>query len=87
MFARMLEFPVRMEKKEEFVTLFNNEVLPILKKQPGFLEIIALFPEIRKEKVVTISLGRTNAMRSAIIATPIRKFTRFLNPICSPPWR
>jgi heme-degrading monooxygenase HmoA len=56
MFARILEFPVRMEKKEEFVSLFKNEVLPILKKQPGFLEMIPLFPEIKKEKVITISL-------------------------------
>lgn len=56
MFARILEFPVWMERKEEFVALFKNEVLPILKKQSGFLEIIALSPEIKKEKVVTISL-------------------------------
>jgi heme-degrading monooxygenase HmoA len=56
MFARMLAFPVRMEEKEEFVALFKNEVLPILKKQPGFLEIIALFPETKNDKVITVSL-------------------------------
>jgi hypothetical protein len=56
MFARILEFTPKMEKKEEFVRIVKTEILPILKKQPGFLEILPLFPEIKNEKVVTISL-------------------------------
>ncbi len=56
MFARILEFVPKMEKKEEFVRVIKNEVLPILKKQHGFLEILPFFPEIKNEKVITISL-------------------------------
>jgi len=60
MFARILEFEMKMEKKEEFVKTVKNEVLPILKKQVGFLEILPLFPEnLKEEKVVNISLGAT----------------------------
>ena len=35
MFARILEFVPKLEKKEEFIRVIKNEVLPILKKQPG----------------------------------------------------
>ena len=56
MFARVLEFTPKMEKKEEFVKVVKAEILPILKKQPGFLEILPLLPETRNEKMITISL-------------------------------
>jgi hypothetical protein len=56
MFARILEFTPRMEKKDEFVKTVKNEIIPILKKQPGFLDILPLFPEIATEKTLTISL-------------------------------
>lgn len=56
MFARILEFVPKLEKKEEFIKVVKSEVLPILKKQPGFLEMLPFFPEIKTEKVLTISL-------------------------------
>ena len=60
MFARILDFEVKLEKKEDFVTVVKNEILPILKKQTGFLEILPFFPEkMKEEKVITISLWAT----------------------------
>jgi quinol monooxygenase YgiN len=60
MFARILDFNVKLEKKEEFVKVMKNQVLPILKKQTGFLEILPFFPEKMKEdKWFTISLWAT----------------------------
>jgi heme-degrading monooxygenase HmoA len=62
MFARILDYEVKMEKKDEFVRVLKNEVLPILKKQIGFLEVLPFFPEqTREEKVFTISLWTTKA--------------------------
>jgi heme-degrading monooxygenase HmoA len=62
MFARILDCEVKLEKKEEFVRVIKNEVLPILKKQTGFLEILPFFPEkMRDEKVITVSLWTTKA--------------------------
>ena len=61
MFARILDFEVKAEKKEEFVKVLKSQVLPILKKENGFLEILPFFPETVKieEKVVAISLWAT----------------------------
>lgn len=62
MFARILDFEVKPERKEEFVKVLKNEVLPILKKQIGFLEILPFFPEkMREGKVITISVWTTKS--------------------------
>jgi len=61
MFARVLDYEVKLEKKEEFIKVLNHEVLPILGKQTGFLEVLPFFPENTKEKVITISLWATKA--------------------------
>jgi len=56
MFARIVEFVPRFEKKDEFIKTIKNEVIPILKKQPGFLELLPFFPETTNEKVFTVTL-------------------------------
>jgi hypothetical protein len=56
MYARIVEFVPRHELKDEFIKKMKNEVLPILKKQVGFLDILALFPEMKNEKAVHITL-------------------------------
>jgi hypothetical protein len=38
------------------VKVVRNDVVPILKKQTGFLEILPLFPETQTVKMVTITL-------------------------------
>jgi len=66
MFARVLEFELKHEKKEEFVRIVKSEVLPLMKKQIGFLEVLPFFPEKAKEPTaLTISLwaSRTDAER------------------------
>ncbi|HMK29085.1 MAG TPA: antibiotic biosynthesis monooxygenase [Terriglobales bacterium] len=62
MFARILHFEIKPEKKDDFVKVMKNEVLPILRKQTGFLEVLPLFPEkLREEKVFSISLWMDKA--------------------------
>jgi hypothetical protein len=56
MFARILEITPKLEKKEELIRVIKNEVLPILRKQPGFLEILPFLPEVKNERMITISL-------------------------------
>ncbi len=56
MFARILQFEMKLEKKTEFIKLFKNEVLPILRKQTGFLEVLPFFPDmVDDKKVINIS--------------------------------
>jgi quinol monooxygenase YgiN len=52
----MLEFTPKWERKDEFIKVVQKEVLPILKKHNGFLEILPFVPELKTEKVFVISL-------------------------------
>ena len=56
MFARIVEFVPKLEKKDELMKVMKNEVLPILKKQAGFLEILPFVPEMKNEKMVNVTL-------------------------------
>lgn len=60
MFARILAFEVKSEKKEEFVKAVKEQVLPILRKQVGFLESLPFFQKQGEVvRVFTISLWTT----------------------------
>ena len=56
MFARIVEFIPKAEKKEELIKAVRNEVVPVLKKQPGFLEILPFLPESTTEKTIIVTL-------------------------------
>jgi heme-degrading monooxygenase HmoA len=56
MFARIIEFIPKQENREEIVKVIRKEVLPVLKSQPGFLEILPFVPETKTEKLVTVTL-------------------------------
>ncbi|HET9407888.1 MAG TPA: antibiotic biosynthesis monooxygenase [Candidatus Sulfotelmatobacter sp.] len=56
MFARILEFVPKTEKKDEFINMLRQEVLPILRKQPGFLELMPFDPEVKNQAYIVMSL-------------------------------
>lgn len=56
MFARIVEFIPKLEKKEELVKVIRNQVLPILNQQPGFMEVLPFFSQTKNEKVIAITL-------------------------------
>ena len=56
MFARILEFTPKTEKRDELIRTIRQEILPIMKKQPGFLELLPFVPDVAKEKIVVISM-------------------------------
>ena len=56
MFARIVELFPKAEKKDEFLRVMRTDVLPILRKQPGFLEVLPFVPENEGEKIVLVTL-------------------------------
>ncbi len=55
MYARILELVPKLEKREEFIKVMDDEVHPFLKKHYGFLDMLLLF-QIHSEKAIAISL-------------------------------
>ena len=56
MFARFLEMTVKPEKKPELFKKIREEVVPILRKHSGFIEIIPLEVETEPTKVHLMSI-------------------------------
>jgi quinol monooxygenase YgiN len=59
MFTRIVECHVKPEKKQEAATKMTNEVLPILQKQPGFVDMIGLIDEHDPQRLVALSFWKT----------------------------
>ncbi|HZU43528.1 MAG TPA: antibiotic biosynthesis monooxygenase [Terriglobales bacterium] len=59
MFTRIVDCTVKPEKKEEYTQRITNEVMPILQKQPGFVDCITLTSDTDPERVVAISFWNT----------------------------
>jgi len=55
MFARIVECHLKPEKRDEFTNKLRSELLPILQKQPGFVDLVGLVSENDPERTVAVS--------------------------------
>lgn len=85
MFARILEFVPKMEKKDELITVMKNEVLPILKKQTGFLEILPLVPEEAINRMVVVSLWTEKRHAELYMRETFPRVEKILKPYLTTP--
>lgn len=85
MFARILEFVPKYEKKDEFIKLIKNEVLPILQKQTGFLEILPFLPEEKTEKMIIISLWTEKKQAEVYVREVFPKVEQIVKPYLTTP--
>jgi len=59
MFARIVESIPKIEmldRRDVVLRILKNDVLPIMRQQPGFLEFLPLTPEIKNERFIDITL-------------------------------
>ena len=56
MFARIVELFPKLEKQQELLDVARREVLPVLRKQPGFLELLPFIPEVEGDRLVAVTL-------------------------------
>jgi heme-degrading monooxygenase HmoA len=59
MFTRIVECQAKPGKQEELANKLRNEVLAILQRQPGFVDLITLRDNVDPERVVSLSFWRT----------------------------
>jgi hypothetical protein len=86
MFARILEVAPKLEKKEELIRVIKGEVLPILRKQHGFLEILPFIPEMKSEKMITISLWQEKKDADRYEREVLPKIEEIVNPYLTVPF-
>ena len=85
MFARILEITPKLEKKEELIKVVRKEVVPILKKQPGFIELLPFVPEIANERVIAISLWNEKYEAEKYVKEVFPKVEQILHPFLAAP--
>jgi heme-degrading monooxygenase HmoA len=72
MFARMLELTLKPEKKLELIRKMKDDILPLLNKYHGFVDVLALEVENEPTKFIAISLWNNR--------TEIEKYEKELYP-------
>jgi quinol monooxygenase YgiN len=58
MFTRIVECQAKPEKREEFNNTLRGEILPILQKQPGFVDLVSLISEKDPERFLSVSFWK-----------------------------
>jgi heme-degrading monooxygenase HmoA len=77
-FARNVHFQIKNGKEKEFSTVFENEVLPILRKQSGFQNELTL---VNPNGAVGISLWNDRQSAEAYNTSTYPKILEKLNPV------
>src|SRR6266705_3484707 len=55
MFTRVVEIRTKAGKARDFSTTLNEKVLPLLRKQPGFIDEITLVSRAQPERILALS--------------------------------
>jgi hypothetical protein len=59
MIARHIEVEINESKYREFKSLFDREILSILRRQPGFMGTIEMAHETKRNSTLTITLWKS----------------------------
>ena len=59
MFARVVELTSKPRKSRELSSLINDKIVPILKKQAGFVDEIVLVSDADSDRVLALSFWKT----------------------------
>ena len=77
-FARNVHFQIKTGKEKEFTILFENEVLPMLRKQSGFQNELTF---VNPDEAVGVSLWDNRKSAEAYQASTYPQILAKLNPV------
>ena len=73
MFTRIVELTTKPGKDKQLSDTINDKILPILKKQKGFVDETVLISDKDNNRVLGLTSGTQRRMRSNITARSTRK--------------
>jgi len=77
-YARNVHFQIKNGKEKEFTTLFENEVIPLLRQQSGFQNELTF---VNPDEAVGVSLWDDRKSAEAYQASTYPKILAKLNPV------
>jgi len=81
MFARIVECQSKAGRSEQVGTKLENDVLPILQKQPGFVDFLTICDKINPERLMCISFWTSREDAEEYRREHYYSITDMLNPI------
>jgi len=69
MFARLVEATAKPDKKNEITTILTSDLLPMLKKQQGFVDAVGLSGDTSPDEGVTLTFWTTKDDAEKFYAT------------------
>jgi len=85
MFARVVECQSKVGRIEQVGNKLENDVLPILQKQPGFVDFLTLSDKINPERLVCISLWTSRGDAEEYQRQHYDTITDMLKPVLESP--
>jgi heme-degrading monooxygenase HmoA len=77
-FARNVHFQIKTGKEKEFTTLFENEVIPMLRKQSGFQNELTF---VNPDEAVGVSIWDDRKSAEAYNTSTYPQILAKLNPV------
>ena len=71
MFTRVVEVQTKPGKGRELCSTLAEKALPILRNQPGFMDLLVMASNTQSDRVLAISLGGRRTMPSVTTASSI----------------
>ena len=59
MYTRVVECNVKLTKKDEFFNTLQNQVLPLAKKQPGFVDLMGWASDEHPDHLFAVTFWKT----------------------------
>jgi len=87
MFTRVVEIRTKLGKTRDFSAMLNEKVLPILRKQPGFVDEITLVSNTEPDRVLALSFWQSEADAELYNREQYPKVTEILTPLIDFPPR
>jgi quinol monooxygenase YgiN len=81
MFTRVVEIRAKQGKTREFSATLNEKVLPILRKQPGFVDEITLVSNTEPDRVLALSFWESEADAERYHSEQYANVTEILRPL------
>ncbi|HEV2399028.1 MAG TPA: hypothetical protein VGS27_18930 [Candidatus Sulfotelmatobacter sp.] len=85
MFARIVEIAWKIEKKDELLKMVRQDILPVLRKQPGFLELLPFVPEIATEHMYAVTLWAEKRDAEKYVHDVFPRIEQMLKPFVTIP--
>jgi heme-degrading monooxygenase HmoA len=85
MFARTLELTVKVDKKAELITRTQNQIMPILDKQKGFVNIFLFENDVDLTKMLVTTLWQTKLDQERYDREAFPKIKRIIEPFLTEP--